>query len=274
MEAQGGIVPAARETRSARARDVEVTVHFTSAVASTLRELQSPSHLVIVDTHPEGGTRVRLGGATDTALPNADFVLDWRASDEGVRPWLFVERKRGETGTFLLSLTPSVPRPSLAGTGEMKVMRCGNCGAPITDLAAVREIPGLGPVVPCVHCRAILTPGTEVITRPARPKEDVLVLVDRSASMRGTDTAHAVARILGALAHNDAAQVVVFDHEPDAIGGDPARFFAVSPELVAEAEALVRAHSPRGGSEIEASVAPLRADPRPRRTHARRRSRR
>jgi Ca-activated chloride channel family protein len=242
---------APRRRDESRAADVAVTVRFPDA--ESIHALRCTSHLVAIDAHPDGGTRVRL--RADGPLANRDFMLDWRAAEEGVRPWVYLERHANTPGTFLLALTPSQPKATTeraGGAGDFQAIRCGNCGGAISDLSAIKEIPGLGPVVPCAYCGAVLAPGTDVVTRPVRPR-DVLVLVDRSASMRGAEAVvrRALEAIVTGLAPGDAAQVVVFDHDRAALDGEGGRFLAPSPELVAHALKLLDASPPRGGSELE-----------------------
>jgi len=261
-----GPVGAPRRRDESRPADVEVTVRF----ADEVHELRCGSHLVSVDAHPDGGTRVRL--RADGPLANRDFALDWRAAEAGVRPWIHLDRREGSpTGTFLLALTPSLPKATterLGGAGDLQAVRCGNCGGAISDLSAIKEIPGLGPVVPCAYCGAVLAPGTDVVTRPVRPR-DVLVLVDRSASMRGAETLvrQAVEAVLSGLAPGDAAQVVAFDHDRAPFDNDGGRFLAPSPELVAHALKSLDASPPRGGTELEDALAlSAKIAPRPERT--------
>jgi Mg-chelatase subunit ChlD len=209
-----------------------------------------------------GGLRVRL--SKTAALANRDFVLEWQAAEEGVRPRARVERHAGEPGAFLVTIIPPAsdadPGP---GHGDMRAVKCGNCGGLVTDLGAIREIPGLGVVVPCRYCGALLAPGTERVTRAVRPR-DVVILVDRSASMRGAalgagdgGASHAraaVRAILGALRPDDAAQIIAFDHERVAFDGDGSRFLALSPELVAAADRFLAGLHPRGGTELEEAL--------------------
>lgn len=252
--AQQGPVGAPRRRDEHRPADVEVTVRFVDEV----HELRCTSHMVAIDAHPQGGTRVRL--RAEVPVANRDFALDWRAAEFGVRPWIHLERP-SETapGTFLLVLTPSLPGRNterLGGTGDLKALRCGNCGGVVSDLSAIKDIPGLGTVVPCAYCGAVLAPGTDVITRPSRPR-DVLVLVDRSASMRGAEALvhQAVEAVLAGLAPGDAAQVLLFDHDRTAFDGDGGRFLALSPELIARARKTLEHAPPRGGTELEDALA-------------------
>ncbi|HEY8432272.1 MAG TPA: VWA domain-containing protein, partial [Sandaracinaceae bacterium] len=195
------------------------------------------------------------------AIANRDFVLRWRAGGAGVRPIVRFERAPDGEGTFLLCFTPpsepGLPRTEArGGAGELKAIRCGNCGGLVTDLGAIREIPGLGPAVPCSYCGAVLAPSTEApFTRATRPR-DVLVLVDRSASMRASLPAarRAVRALLEALPAGDAVQVIAFDHERHAFDGSGRSFVTVAPEVVNEIDAFVAGLSPRGGTELEKAL--------------------
>lgn len=258
--AAGALAPPRMPTGQ-RAGDVslEVLVRGEGHVES----LRSPTHPVTARYTDDGVPVVSmLPGDT---LPNRDFVLTWQAGDTGVRPALRFERHPGQTGTFLLVVTPSVPKDlteRTGGAGDLKALKCGNCGGAVTDLASIREIPGLGPVVPCGYCGAILSPGTEVVTRARRPR-DVLVLVDRSASMRATlpTVRRAVRALLDALAPGDGAQLMAFDHDRVAFDHDGSRFAVVSPELITQAERFLSELRPRGGTELEAALARAAALP-------------
>ncbi len=244
-------------------RDADVSLRVRFSPTLEVNELSSASHLVSVDRDSEGALIAAL--RVDSPIANRDFILSWRAAEEGVRPWLYLERTANEAGTYLLVITPSIPKATTehsGGEGDFKAVRCGNCGGVVSDLSAIREIPGLGPVVPCGFCGAVLAPGVDLITRPKRAR-DVLVLVDRSASMRGSETqvAAAVRGVLSSLAPGDAAHVAVFDHDHASMEGHAGRFVALSPELVNAAEAFVRANPPRGGSELEAALAMSSAIP-------------
>ena len=246
-----GGLPPPRTRVEDRSADVTVSVRFPRE--TPVHELRSVSHLVAIEDHPTDGTLVRL--RADGPLANRDFTLDWRAAEEGVRPWLYLERKPSEDGTFLLVITPSAPSPTTergGGAGDLKTVRCGNCGGAVRDLRAIRDIPGLGPVFPCEYCGAVLTPATDVITRPVRPR-DVLILVDRSASMRGAEARvqSAVQALLRGLGPGDAVQLQAFDHERVSFDDDPTRFVVLSPELAGHAAQFLTKHPPRGGSELE-----------------------
>ncbi len=259
--AAGALAPPRMPTGQ-RAGDVslEVLVRGDGEVVESLR---SPTHPVTARYTDDGVPVVSM--VPGDTLPNRDFVLTWQAGDTGVRPALRFERHPGQTGTFLLVVTPSVPKDlteRAGGAGDLKAIKCGNCGGAVTDLASIREIPGLGPVVPCGYCGAILSPGTEVITRARRPR-DVLVLVDRSASMRGTlpTIGRAVRALLDALAPGDGAQLMAFDHDRVAFDNDGSRFAVVSPELITQAERFLSELRPRGGTELEAALARAAALP-------------
>ncbi len=250
-----GAVAPPRALDVSRDADVSLRVRFSPELGA--EELSSASHLVSIDRDAEGALSVAL--RLDGPVANRDFLLSWRAAEEGVRPWLYLERGPSAPGTFLLVLTPSIPKATTersGGEGDARAVRCGNCGGVVSDLSAIREIPGLGPVFPCSFCGAVLAPGVDIITQPKRAR-DVLVLVDRSASMRGSEaqTVAAVRAVLEALAPGDAVHVAAFDHDHVSMEGQAERFLALSPELVRAAEAFVRAHPPRGGSELEAALA-------------------
>ncbi|MEZ4391440.1 MAG: VIT domain-containing protein [Polyangiales bacterium] len=242
--------------RATRERAPDVSIEVMVRGDGEVESLRSPSHRVRTRHTDDGVPIVSLDAGE--ALPNKDFVLTWRAGDVGVRPWLRFERDEAKPGTFLLMLTPSVPRThteAMGGDGDAKAVRCGNCGGVIRDLSAIKEIPGLGPVIPCGYCGAILAPGTEVITRATRPR-DVLILVDRSASMRGSMPAarRAVRALLDGLGAGDGAQLMAFDHDRVAFDGDGARFAVISPELTAMAERFLADLKPRGGTELDEAL--------------------
>jgi Ca-activated chloride channel family protein len=237
-----------------RSPDVAIEVDVEgSTSAGPIHDVRCLSHPVVILPIPGRGIRARL--APSAALANRDFVIEWEAAEEGVRPRVFLERAAGEPGTFLLSVLPSLGDrdEDRAGASSMKPLCCGNCGGVVTDLSAVREIPGLGPVIPCRYCGAVLAPGTDRVTRASRPR-DVVILVDRSASMRGAfDQAKLATRsILEGLSADDAAQIIAFDHDAlffDRRGG--AGWIASSPELIAAADRFVGELSPRGGTDLQ-----------------------
>lgn len=248
--------PVGLPRRATRERAPDVSIEVMVRGDGEVESLRSPSHRVHTRHTDDGVPIVSLDAGE--ALPNKDFVLTWRAGDMGVRPWLRFERDESKPGTFLLMLTPSVPRThteAMGGDGDAKAVRCGNCGGVIRDLSAIKEIPGLGPVIPCGYCGAILAPGTEVITRATRPR-DVLILVDRSASMRGSMPAarRAVRALLDGLGAGDGAQLMAFDHDRVAFDGDGDRFAVISPELTAMAERFLADLKPRGGTELDEAL--------------------
>ncbi len=208
------------------------------------------------------GVAVVLAG---DRVANRDLVVVFRAAGDGVRPRVWFSRQRetsaaggaspGAAGTMLLALTPPGPRRPVADLPGLQALRCGNCGASVTDLSAIREIPGLGPVMSCGYCGALLAPGTAVVTKAVLPR-DVLVLVDRSASVRdGVAVARqAVRAVLAALAPGDAVQVVAFDHVREPIDGEGRAFLALSPELVARVDRFLSERPPRGGSEVDRAL--------------------
>lgn len=238
-----------------RGNDVSLSLELRGDPGHEVEALRCPSHQTVTERLPDGAVRVSLAPG---AVANRDFVLTWKAGDAGVRPRVRFERVGCDRGTFLLLVTPSAV-PDLTrrggGAGDLKALRCGNCGGTVTDLSKIQDIPGLGTVVPCSFCGAVLTPGTEVVTRATRPR-DVLVLVDRSASMRASlaQSGRAVRMLLDALDPGDAVQLLAFDHDVVAFDGDGSRFVAMSPELLARAGRFLSELNPRGGTELEAAL--------------------
>ena len=255
-EGAGGRRPP-RVPTGERPADVVLEIELSSEGA--LDNLRCPTHRVDVEELAPHRRRVRLHDSE--SIPNRDFVLTFRAGAAGVRPAVRFERAEDERGTFLLTLTPpatgSLPTTKhKGGAGEMRAVTCGNCGGIVTDLSAVKELPGIGPALPCTFCGAILAPSTEGrFTRASRPR-DVAILVDRSASMRGSlpQARRAVRALLDALAPGDAVQLLSFDHERGAFDGDGSRFVALSPEVVAGADDFLKGLSPRGGTELEKAL--------------------
>ncbi|MCC7540794.1 MAG: VWA domain-containing protein, partial [Deltaproteobacteria bacterium] len=140
--------------------------------------------------------------------------------------------------------------------GAMKAITCGNCGGVVTDLSSIKEIPGLGSVVRCTFCGALLAPSTDPPFTRATRARDVTILVDRSASMRGSvaQARRAVRALLDALAPGDGVQVIAFDHERVAFDGDGTQLTALAPEVVTRIDAFLADLTARGGSELEAAL--------------------
>lgn len=253
MVAPGRYVPSAQGPRRRdpnRAGDVELRVTFPSE--TPVSEVHCESHLVLT-REVEGDLVVALDA--NGPMANRDFSLVWRAAESGVRPWLHLARAPEAAGTFLLTLTPSAPEKSTeqaGGAGDLKALRCGNCGGVVSDLGRIREIPGLGPVFPCAYCGAVLSPGTDVVTRVTRLR-DVLVLVDRSASMRAAHATveRAVSALLHGLGAGDRVELCAFDHELKFYSGEKPGFTVLSPEYVRDGLGWLQRHSARGGSDLE-----------------------
>ena len=253
-----------RQPSSQRDNAVTLSVSLDERAAQSARCL---SHPITADPCPKGlPGRTRLQLDTSKPVANRDFVLVWQASSAGIKPQVCFERPKGGKGTFLLTVVPSLKTAEPApDAGTMQAIKCGNCGAPISDMSSFKEIPGLGLVAPCGYCGALLTPGTEVTTQARQPR-DVLILIDRSASMRGAeqDVRNALGAILAGLPQSDAVQVVAFDHQQHTMGDTaPGHFTAVCPELARQADAFIAQHPPRGGSELQRALersasAPLR----------------
>ena len=248
-------LPPPRLPTGERAPDVAIEVHIEAG--GPVEALRCASHHTQALHVADGSVRVRL--PPGEPVPNRDFVLTWQAGGAGVRPLVRFERAAGAPGTFLLMITPSLPRDGVemaGGQGHVPAVRCGNCGGVVMDLADIKQIPGLGAVLPCRFCGAVMAPGTALATRASRPR-DVLVLVDRSASMRGSlaQARRAVLALLAGLAPGDAVQVVAFDHEREPFDGDGTAFVAIAPEEIATADRFLGSLAPRGGTELEGALA-------------------
>ncbi|HEX8436629.1 VIT and VWA domain-containing protein, partial [Archangium sp.] len=218
---------------------------------------RSPSHQVLSEP-VSGGWRVRLSPAD--SLPNRDFVLAWRAAEQGVRPQVFFERKADKPGTFLLAITPPVEAPSdvieAKSTGG-KAVRCGNCGGTLEDPGAVREVPGIGPAWRCGYCGAVVSASRQSPSRKVGLPRDVVFLVDRSASMRGgslPQARRAVRMMLDKLGPEDGVQLFAFDHDRLAADGLGEAFLPRSPETVGLLDTFLAGLSARGGSELEEAL--------------------
>jgi hypothetical protein len=237
-------------------RPPDVALSVVVRADSAIETLRCASHRTETERLVEGGVRVRL--PTDAPIKNRDFVLTWQASGSGVRPRVHFEREAGHTGTFLLLVTPSEPRDDGRGAGQegLRALRCGNCGGTVTDMSAIRDIPGVGPVVPCRYCGAILAPGTEPVTRALRAR-DVVILVDRSASMRGSlpQATRAALAVMSALPLGDGVQLFAFDHDRDALDGEGKGFLSIAPEVIERADRFLSSLRPRGGTEMEEALA-------------------
>lgn len=259
-ETPGTLAPPRLPTRE-RPPDVALSVVVRSASAgfpgaeAQIETLRCVSHKSETERLADGGVRVRL--PSGAPILNRDFVLTWQASGSGVRPRVCFERKAGETGTFLLLVTPSEPRDDGRGMAQdvMRALRCGNCGGTVTDMTAIKDIPGLGPVVPCKYCGAILAPGTEPVTRALQPR-DVVILVDRSASMRSSfaQARRAALAVMSGLALGDGVQLFAFDHDREPFHGDGTSFLALAPEVIEQADRFLSALGPRGGTELEEAL--------------------
>jgi Ca-activated chloride channel family protein len=218
---------------------------------------RSPSHQVLSEPS-SGGWRVRLSPAD--SLPNRDFVLAWRAAEQGVRPQVFFERKADKPGTFLLAITPPVEAPSdvveTKSTGG-KAVRCGNCGGTLEDPGAVREVPGIGPAWRCHYCGAVVSASRQSPSRKVGLPRDVIFLVDRSASMRGgslPQARRAVRMMLDKLGPEDGVQLFAFDHDRVPADGLGEAFLPRSPETVGLLDSFLAGLSARGGSELEEAL--------------------
>ena len=167
-------------------RPPDVAIEVTLQAGPGLDALTCPSHRTAAARLSD--RRAAAAPAPGKPVPNRDFVLAWPASAAGVRPLVRVERAEGEraapAGDHPLrdsgQRQRAGGRDNLAAESLRQLRRRGHRG-----LRAIQDIPGLGPVLPCRYCGALLAPGTVLAARATRPR-DVVVLVDRSASMRGS----------------------------------------------------------------------------------------
>jgi Ca-activated chloride channel family protein len=248
-------LPPPRLPSGERGPDVSIEVHVKAQ--KSIEQLRCASHPTQAMHPGDGSIKLRL--PPDTPLPNRDFVLSWQAGAVGVRPLIRFERRPEEAGTMLLLLTPSLPRQAeerMGGQNEMASVRCGNCGGVVTNLADIVTIPGLGPVLPCRFCGAVLSPGTALQTRASRPR-DVLVLVDRSASMRGSLPAarRAVNALFANLAEGDCVQLVAFDHDRAHFAGSAASpLVTLAKENARALDQFLAGLTPRGGTDLEGAL--------------------
>lgn len=251
--AQSALAPP-RIPTGERPPDVAISVEVRAE--SAVETLRCVSHRTDTSRLADGGVRVAL--PRDMPIKNRDFVLTWQASGSGVRPRVYFERQAGQTGTFLVLVTPSEPRDDGRGADQtaMRALRCGNCGGTVTDMSAIKDIPGVGPVVPCRYCGAILAPGTEPVTRALRPR-DVVILIDRSASMRASfaQARRAALALMSGLPLGDGVMLFAFDHEREAFDGEGKGFLSLSPEVIERADRFLSKLSARGGTELDQALA-------------------
>lgn len=234
-----------RPKREDRAPDVDLEI--TLDAGQSVEAPHSPTHRVEVRG---AGASWKVGLHPSDRLPNRDFVLAWRAERPGVRPQTWFHREAGRPGTFLLVLTPPAPRATPERTPKGPV--CTNCGAPLEDPDAVREVPGLGPAWKCGYCGAVIPTNLPAARKPL--PRDVVVLVDRSASMRASAAAGTIAAVdavLEALAPDDAVQVMAFDHDVEAAED---RWLPAGEAARARIRSFMQGQRPRGGTELEAAL--------------------
>ena len=228
-----------------RQADIELEVRLEAG--RPIEPPASPTHRLQVQG---SGSTWNLHLHPSDRLPNRDFVLTWKAERPGVRPELWFHREPGRPGTFMLVLTP--PAPASPKTPTPKGPGCTNCGAPLEDPEAIREVAGLGPAWRCGYCGAVVPTHLPAARKPL--PRDLVVLVDRSASMRAStagSTRAAVETLLEALAPEDAVQLMAFDHEVEAAGLD---WLPAGEAALARARAYLQGLRPRGGTELERAL--------------------
>ncbi len=241
-----------------RAADVSVVVDVEAEHGS---EPRSPSHRLEVESRGPTAWRARLHPSE--TLPNRDFVLAFRDARRGVRADAHFERQAGRPGTFLLVVRPpAVDLEALAPgkrapRGEGQALTCGNCGGTMGDAGALVTLPEIGPAWRCGYCGVMVAASAERVTDRGSLPRDVVVLVDRSRSMRGGSLAQArraVARLLEELDPADAVQIVAFDHERVSFDGRDGEWAPCEPGLGRRVAAFLEGLKPRGGSELEQAL--------------------
>ncbi|HEU4408573.1 MAG TPA: VIT domain-containing protein [Polyangiaceae bacterium] len=241
-----------------RSADVSVVVDVEAEHGS---EPRSPSHRLAVDSLGPKRWRVRLHPSE--TLPNRDFVLAFRDARRGVRADAHFERQAGRPGTFLLVVRPpSVDPEALAAgkrapSGEGQALTCGNCGGAMRDAGSLVTLPEIGPAWRCSYCGVMVAASAERVTDRGSLPRDVIILVDRSRSMRGGSLEQArrvVARVLEELDPADAVQLVAFDHERVALDGRGDGWAPCEPDLGRRAAAFLAGLKARGGTELEQAL--------------------
>ncbi|EYF00518.1 VIT and vWA domain-containing protein [Chondromyces apiculatus] len=245
-----------RAATGQRAADiaVEVEIHADASAEPP----RSPSHRIDLTLRGPGRFHARLHEAD--SLPNRDFVLAYAAAAHGIRPKAYFERKPDRVGTFLLVVTPPVALPEEPPSAERDAqgataLRCTNCGGALRDPEAVRDYPDLGKAFRCAYCGVVVAVSREGAT-VGLPR-DVIILVDRSCSMRGgsiPQARRAVRMILDHLDPRDAVQCFAFDHERIAADGRGSDYLPLDPTTLASIDALLGASPARGGTELEEAL--------------------
>lgn len=241
-----------------RAADVSLVVEVDAEHGS---EPRSPSHRLAVDSLGPTKWRVRLHPSE--TMPNRDFVLAFRDARRGVRADAHFERQAGRPGTFLLVVRPpSVDPEALAAgkrapRGEGQALTCGNCGGAMRDAGTLVTLPDIGSAWRCSYCGVMVAASAERVTDRGSLPRDVVILVDRSRSMRGGSLEQAkrvVARMLEELDPADAVQIVAFDHERVPLDGRGDGWAPCEPDLGRRVAAFLGGLRARGGTELEQAL--------------------
>lgn len=217
---------------------------------------RSPSHRVDVEYLGNGAYRVQLHESG--TIPNRDLVIAFRSTKEGIRPRAYFERQADKMGTFLLVVTPPItpiedlPIAEIGPAGDHRTYRCNNCGGTLRDGANIKDWAGIGPAWKCEYCGVVVAVTGEK-AKYGLPR-DVVFLVDRSCSMRGSCVEQArrsVRMIMDYLGPNDRAQVFAFDHDRIAADGRGNSFLPITKEWTLQVEEFLRGMQARGGTELE-----------------------
>lgn len=237
-------------------RAANVTMEIDLDPMGAIDAPSSPTHAITVTPATDGRFAIRL--ASESTLPNRDFVMRFASRADGVRPRAYFTRENGKAGTFLLTITPPAkPAPDLV-VSEGSVVKCANCGAGLTDIQKLVDVAGIGPAWKCAHCGVFVSADrTRASTLNRALPRDVVFLVDRSRSMRQSALEAArrtVRMVMDRLGVDDAVQMFAFDHDRVAADGSGERWLPRSRDVIAKLDAFLDTLAPRGGSEMEEAL--------------------
>jgi len=199
-----------------------------------------------------GGTGGAGGAASARSIGMPEFQLTAELKnpgEPGEAPWSpshAIDVTPTGPGAYAIRLAEERPNP-------MDFVLCFNAGSedgPLVVFQRRRDRPG-----------TFLLALTPPPLGEQAPPRDVLLLIDRSLSMRGRSLEQAriaVAEILDQLADGDGIHLVAFDHDRERFGSGnpaaPAQWLPLTDERRRAALAWMETLTPRGGSEIERAL--------------------
>jgi Ca-activated chloride channel family protein len=245
-----------------RRADISLEVEVRAGGDRPIQAPRSPSHDVAIETLGDDAFRAKLHPSD--SIPNRDFVLAWGEALPGVRAQVHFERTLDRVGTFLLVVTPpAAPLPEEAitaaptGSATWRPLLCGNCGGACEDPGAVREVAGIGAAFRCTWCGAVVAASEDQKKKVKGLSRDVVLLVDRSCSMRGQSlpqARRAVRMILDHLGPNDAVQCIAFDHDRTPVDGIGEAWLPLDRATVNRIDEFLGGIAARGGTELEEAL--------------------